>query len=442
MEADIIITGRHPRDDYRFEWFWRDWIDVGFSNYFTGIDNGDGSPAYVTIDQVATAPKNNYTIPATSRMPKIELRDLTEEQFEEFMRAYDNVPNDPELAAQFQQLATNGVTVTLTVAAELPPGGSDNARARITYKPVGDFQGNNEFIMPGTEVEIIVKASRIRDDMTWEDTFKGILAHEFTHLKRDSNGRYLDDPATYNHDDETYDNLFGTTSLSSYSNSLDVVSTVDEFGFRSFTGTDGNNHISMLGTDGFAAYTGAGNDMVLGQTGMDLIYVTGGGKKAIIEPGAGHDMIALFTIDSISKVVLTYIGSDLYITSSDSPYAPADDPSAIVVIGQATDYSQDPYARQNAVEILMTADANSIGLYGFWSGESSAQAADQPFAVLPGGELSASMDRMSIFTADSPVSDASFGHAFYAGDSGPAALYEFMIQMALLHAPRDSVWPG
>jgi hypothetical protein len=297
-------------------------------------------------------------------------------------------------------------------------------------------------VIPNTEVEIVIKASRIRDDLTWEDTFKGILAHEFTHLKRDTNGRFLRDPATYDHDDETYDKLFGATSLSSYSNSLDVVASIDQFGYLSFAGTDGNNHINMVGTDGFSAYTGAGNDMVIGQTGMNIIYVTGGGKKAIVEPGAGHDVLALLTIDSLSKVVLTYIGFDLYITSSDSSYAPADDPNAVVVVGQTSDSSQDPLTRQNAVEIIMTADENATGLYGFWGGESSAQAPDQTFALSPDGELSATMDGMSIFTADSPISEASLGQAFYLADSSPAALYEFMIQMALLHAPRDSVWPG
>lgn len=440
MEEDIIITGKRLRDEYQFDWFWRDWLDTGFGIYYTAQDGSVGGG--VTISEVATAPQNDYTIPATSKMPKIELKDLTQAQFEAFMKAYDNIAKDPELAAQFQQLASNGVTLTLTVAAELPAGASPNARATITFTPVaGDFQGNNESVMPGTEVVIVVKASRIRIDMTWEDTFEGILAHEFTHLKRDSNGRYLRDPATYDHDDGTYEKLFGTISLSSYSNSLDVVSSIDEFGYLSFTGTEGNNHINMMGTGGFSAYTGAGNDMLIGQTGMDVIYVTGGGKKAIVEPGAGHDLIALFTIDSLSKVVLTFIGFDLYITSSDSSYAPADDPNAVVVIGQASDFSQDPIARQNAVEIIMTADGYSRGLYGFWD-ISSAQAANQPFALLPGGEISATMEGMSIFTADSPISEASFGQAFYGGETSPTALYEFMIQMALLHAPRDSVWPG
>lgn len=441
MEEEIIITGRRPRDNYQFDWFWRDWLDTGFGYYYIMFSHSVGA-AYVMIDQVAIEPENNYTIPATSKMPKIELRDLTKAQFEAFMRAYDNIAKDPELAAQFQQLATNGVTLTLTVAAELPVGASPDARATITFMPVaGDLQGNNQSVMPNTEVEIVIKASRIRNDMTWEDTFEGILAHEFTHLKRDSNGRFLSDPATYDHDDGTYDKLFGAISLSSYSNSLDVVSSIDEYGYLRFTGTDGNNHIRMLGTDAFSAYTGGGNDMVIGQTGIDIVYVTGGGKKAIVEPGAGHDMIALFTIDSLSKVVLTYIGPDLYITSSDSSFAPADDPNAVVVIGQASDFSQDPYVRLNAVEIIMTADGNSMGLYGFWSGESSAQA-DQTFAFSPDRERSADMDRMSIFTADSPIADASLGHAFYSGDSSPVAIYEFMIHMALLHAPRDSVWPG
>jgi hypothetical protein len=442
MEEDIVVIGTRLRDEYQFDWFWRDWLDTGFGNYYT--DGGGGGGSYVTIDQVATEPTNDYTIPATSRMPKIELRDLTQAQFETFMEAYDNVANDPELAAQFQQLATNGVTLTLTVSDQLPPNAHPDARATITFTPVaGDFQGNNESVMPNTEVEIVVNGTKIRDDLTWEDTFEGIIAHEFTHLLRDSNGRYLDDhigdgwtgETTYDRDDETYDNLFGANSLSSYSNSLDIVSSVDEFGLRSFTGTDGNNHISMFGTDGFAAFTGAGNDMVIGQTGMDLIYVTGAGKKAIVEPGTGYDMIVMSTIDSISKVVLTYSGSDLYITSSDSTYAPLDDPNAVVVIGQTLNSSQ------NAVETIAAADMFSIDVYPFGAA-SSAPAADQTLALEPKGELPALLDEMSIFTADLAIPETSLGRAFYIGDSSPTALYEFMMERAPLDIVPEVVWVG
>src|SRR5687768_10174320 len=165
MYEEIVITGSRLRDEYYFDWFWRDWMDTGFGIYTTGPDGGGGGGTAVTISQVATAPKSNYTIPANSKMPKIELKDLTQAQFEAFMQAYDNVAKDPQLAAQFQQLAASGVTLTLTVAPQLSSNAHPDARATITFTPVaGDLQGNNESVMPNTQIDIVINGTKIRDD--------------------------------------------------------------------------------------------------------------------------------------------------------------------------------------------------------------------------------------------------------------------------------------
>ncbi len=282
------------------------------------------------------------------------------------MQAYDNMSKDPELAAQMLQMSQNHVTLRVSVADTLPPNAHGDARATITFTPVaGDFEGKNEYVMPNSQVEIVVKASAIRNDLTWEDTFKGILAHELTHLKRDANGRYLDDHVgdgytgekTYDTDDETHGNLFGSNSLANYFESQDITRSVDHFGFAIFSGTNGNNTINMRGTDAFAAYTGGGNDLVFGSAEMNVFYVDGEGKKAIIEFGTVYDMVVMEEIPTASMIVLTYIGADLYITSSASPYAPINDPNAVVIVGQTLGSSQ------NAVELVSAADFTSIDVY-------------------------------------------------------------------------------
>lgn len=125
---------------------------------------------------------------------------------------------------------------------------------------------------------------------------------------------------------------------------------------------------------------------------------------------------------------------DLYITSCDSLYAPAEDPNAVVVIGQA------PNSSLNAVETIMTGDMYWTDLYPWWA-TSAASAADQAIALSPEREFEA-MSEMSIFTLDPAIPETPLNHGFYAGDTSPAALHAFMMQRASLEVLQGAVWPG
>lgn len=418
-EDVIVVTGKRITDTLPNTIFARPWMVTDFGIFQTTPAGSGGASA--PVSQVATAEKNDYKIPATDKMPQFELKGLTKEQYEDFMQAYDNVANDPELAAQMQTLATNGVKLSVGVQETLPPGAHDDSRATIEFYAVAsDLEGNNEYVMPTTNVVIVVKASAIRDDLTWEDTFQGIIAHELTHLKRDADGKYLEDhvgdgytgTTTYDKDDETYDNLYGDDSLANYSDSWDVVKSVDEFGFAVFTGTSGNNTINMIGSGAFAAYTGGGNDLVVGDNDQTVIYADGPGKKAIVDTG-GVDTLVMGTISTASKIVLTYVGSDLYITSSDSTHAPIDDPDAVVVVGQVS------ASMQNAIESVSAADFTGFDIYNWVGTAAPASASDTALDGL--GSFDESVAVQADFNGDGSLmmyGNAHYKQLAYAAEDG------------------------
>lgn len=374
MEQEIVVTGTRIRDDFWDQPFFRSWLDTGFDNYYvtpSGSDGG-GSTAPVTIEQAVPSGKANYTVPATSTTPKFVLHQVTRGQFDSFMKALDNSKKDAGLSAQFKTLADNGIPINISVAESLPPSSSPDARGRIDFLAVGDINGNNEYIPQGTDIEITILGRAVTNS-SWDTTFEGLIAHELTHLVRDGNNRFLDDhlgeqysgPTTYTRERETYDNLFPESTKANYVNSLDVTLSYDlMYGTPIFTGTDGNNIIraSAHPDIGFLQiFTGSGNDLILGSDAFTLIIANGDGKKAIVTPGVGFQMLEISTISTVNKVVLTYIGDDLYITSSDSAYSPFDDPNAVVIIGQKLG------TNEGAVESLMAADTSTMDIYNFGS---------------------------------------------------------------------------
>lgn len=390
--AVITVTATRLGSTLSGEWFWRAWMESDFDNYYVGA-GGAGGGSSQTIEAVAVSQYNDFEIAPKDGLPKITLKNATLEQYNDLMSQLNNIGNDPELKAQFIQMAQNKNFVDIVVAENLPPDANPNARAIIRFKPystASDFSGNDEIVMPQTGVTIIVKASKISNSGTWEDTWKGIIAHEFTHLKRDSNGRFLDDHyddgytglKTTDKDDETFLHLQSKLSGASYSDSLEITLAFDPiYGTPTFVGTSGNNLINMglglsAGNVVATASTGAGNDMIIGGlSGFETITVDGDGRKVLVQEGLAYDQLQMLTLDTIANLVVTYIGQDTYLTLASSSFAPVDDPNAVVIVGMIEG------ERNNAIDYVHAADGTFLAFHPLSAYRAAQdQPADQSFA--------------------------------------------------------------
>lgn len=383
---EIVVTGRRTVDTYSDTWFYRDWMSSGFDNYFTSRpSDAGGQGGSAAISDVVQTDVANYEIPATDDMPKIVLNGVTQKQYDEFMAFYSNMKHDPELKAEFLVLAGNNNVVRLTMSDTLPPNADPTALATITFREIGDLQGENQFVMPNTTIDIIVKGKALTENGSWDTTFKGVLAHELTHLKKDADGRYLDDHYNENYsgettrskDQQTYNNLTSKFAGENYSSSLEISLSIDPiFNQATFFGTDGNNHIEMgrgLTNQSLAtALTGAGNDLIIGSdTNFRNVYVNGSGRKAVALSGTSYDEIMIAGMGNISELAITYVGGDAYLTSSNSAFSPTNDPNAIVVLGMTQG------SRTNAVDRIVASDFSYVELHPYvWSRSAPDASAD------------------------------------------------------------------
>jgi len=367
-EDEIVVTGRRlPELD--LSWLMRGWATSGFSSF--AIGGGGGSSSATVASQVPSdTTRFNIEIPATADTPKIVLTDLTKEQAEKVLDFLDRLVKDPRLAAALDQMADRGVTLQIVFADQLPSGSDPSARATVQFTPLVESDLHTQGFQNGSTVTITIDRDQINNS-SWETTLEGILAHEFTHFYRDSNGQFLRDiyhgatpgNSTQDFDDGVYQGLYGGAVTGHYTDSFDIVYGGLSAGQAvTVSGTDGNNLIRFQNDmSDSTVYTGAGNDFIFTMDGNDWISADMNGVKAIYDKGPGTDIVDIFL--GYFEIKLTMINSDLYITSKYSAYSPVEDPNAIILL----DHS---FSDGQSIEYIRTSGGWLVELSSLWSMQS------------------------------------------------------------------------
>lgn len=340
----IIITGRFGSGFFSSWGFDPSAFQAGIGSFYVGG---------LTLASFYAANPKHLKIPGASGKPETATNNLNSQQLAAVIAALDNADKDAGLSSSFKEMADKGVKMTVTVQSQVPDWFENPSFQVAGVKFSGvDTNGDEraDSFSANTTVEIIIIAGRF-NGITG---FKNHLAHELTHLIRGSSGNFLSESGVEQRENQTYDRIYSGFNGSDYEESMDYA--VAMAGNQTnYYGTDGNN--LFIDPESYnQIYTGKGNDIIQSGEYSDLVVVNGSGLKFIIDYGSGWDVLEANTIASMSNVVWTRVGLDLYITSNLAGTSPTNDPNAIILLDW---YAMSPYGH---IDYLKTADGDLIVL--------------------------------------------------------------------------------